>query len=859
MVFASMNRKDEMKPFDGSKRTRWVGGLTPGWFDVSFDRMVRLLRLEMETQNNSCCLFTVYASEDGVSFSPVLQQADEGDDSGSYGFDCDILCCRLRVFIEVDSASPRARIRALRLFGEETAVPAPKPEAPVVCPFEESEYARPVTKQDTIDELQALVSRLFGKERSDDFLFELTGEDEESFTLSDRGDKLCISANSGVNAAFGLGYYLKHFCGVNVSQVGCNLRLPQPLPKPGEALRMTTPFKVRYSYNYCALSYTMAFWGEAEWQRELDLLALQGVNAVLDITALEEVWRRFLQRIGYSSDEARAFITGPAYYAWFNMANIFGTGGPVPTQYFIDRTNLARRNHLFMRKMGMYPVLQGYSGMVPTDIRTHEKDASVILQGLWNGMDRPAMLRTNTACYRRMAKLFYDCQKEVFGDYTPYFATDPFHEGGKAGSMNLATVGKTIMETLLESYPQAVWILQSWGENPSRALIEGIAPWKEHVLVLDLYAEKRPHWQSFLGREFLYTPWLYCMLNNFGGRMGLHGHLRTIASEIARAAGEAKIMRGVGVTPEATLSNPIIFDLFFETIWTKTGRIEPIDLNAWLRGYAERRYGSCPDSMFEALQLLNETVYNPELNELGEGAPESVINCRPALHLRAASSWGNSIVAYDKRKFERAVALFAEGMDGFLDYEGYRFDLLDLLKQVLSNTAQEYHRNLAAAYEKKDVIAFRKWADKFLTLIDYTDSLLQGEKTFTVGNWLEKAKARAADYDAFSEMLFEFNARALITTWAGSRQASDDGGLRDYSNKQWAGLTKDYYAVRWARWLKDRTAELEGKRPAAPDWFRLENRWTRQRNVYSSEPADLDLHLAVQTVLGRYGVDSAAE
>ena len=349
------------------------------------------------------------------------------------------------------------------------------------------------------------------------------------------------------------------------------------------------------------------------------------------------------------------------------------------------------------------------------------------------------------------------------------------------------------------------------------------------------------------------------MLNNFGGRMGLHGHLRTIATEIARAAGEATCMRGVGITPEATFSNPIIFDLFFETIWTKTGKLEPIQLNDWLRGYAERRYGGCPDSMYEALQLLNETVYNPDLNELGEGAPESVINCRPALTLRSASSWGNSIVAYDKRKFERAAALFTRGMGDFLAYEGYRFDLLDLLKQVLSNTAQEYHRNLAAAYENKDAIAFRKWADKFLTLIDYTDSLLQGEKTFTVGNWLEKAKARAADYDAFSEMLFEFNARALITTWAGSRQASDDGGLRDYSNKQWAGLTKDYYAVRWARWLKDRTAELEGKRPAAPDWFRLENRWTRQRNVYSSEPADLDLHLAVQTVLGRYGVDSAAE
>ena len=203
MVFASMNRKDEMIPFDGSKRTRWVGGLTPGWFDVSFAHMVRLSRFEMETQNNSCCLFTVYASEDGVSFSPILKQDDEADRSGSYGFACDVLCCRLRVFIEVDSASPRARIRNLRLFGEETAVPAPQAEEPVVCAFEESEYARPVTKQDTIDELHALVSRLFGEERSSDFIFELTQEDEEVFTLSDRDGRVCVAANTGVNAAFG--------------------------------------------------------------------------------------------------------------------------------------------------------------------------------------------------------------------------------------------------------------------------------------------------------------------------------------------------------------------------------------------------------------------------------------------------------------------------------------------------------------------------------------------------------------------------------------------------------------------------------------------------------------------------------
>ena len=196
-------------------------------------------------------------------------------------------------------------------------------------------------------------------------------------------------------------------------------------------------------------------------------------------------------------------------------------------------------------------------------------------------------------------------------------------------------------------------------------------------------------------------------------------------------------------------------------------------------------------------------------------------------------------------------------MDKYLPYEGYRFDLLDLLKQVLANTAQEYHHNLAAAYEAKDVIAFRKWADKFRAVATYTDTLLAAEKTFTLGNWVNKAKARAAGYDDFSKMLFEFNARALITTWAGSRDGADKGGLRDYSNKQWAGLTADFYAKRWGLWVKQAIDTLNHKPVTAPDWFRLENRWTWERTDYPQTPQDIDLKAAAQQVLASYGIATA--
>ena len=53
------------------------------------------------------------------------------------------------------------------------------------------------------------------------------------------------------------------------------------------------------------------------------------------------------------------------------------------------------------------------------------------------------------------------------------------------------------MEEMLSYRKDAVWILQGWGENPSKELLEGVKDYKEdHILILDLYAEKIPHWQE---------------------------------------------------------------------------------------------------------------------------------------------------------------------------------------------------------------------------------------------------------------------------------------------------------------------------------------------------------------------------
>jgi alpha-N-acetylglucosaminidase len=68
------------------------------------------------------------------------------------------------------------------------------------------------------------------------------------------------------------------------------------LPEIPEKVRVVSPHKYRYFFNYCAFSYTMAFWDWDDLERMIDLMALYGVNAPLSVTGQEGVWQNVGKR-----------------------------------------------------------------------------------------------------------------------------------------------------------------------------------------------------------------------------------------------------------------------------------------------------------------------------------------------------------------------------------------------------------------------------------------------------------------------------------------------------------------------------------------------------------------------------------
>jgi alpha-N-acetylglucosaminidase len=301
------------------------------------------------------------------------------------------------------------------------------------------------------------------------------------------------------------------------------------------------------------------------------------------------------------------------------------------------------------------------------------------------------------------------------------------------------------------------------------------------MIVLDLYSDAHPVWnrtEAYYGK-----PWIWSMLQNFGGNISLFGRMRHVAADpaIALHDPESKNMTGIGVTPEGIEQNPALFALMLENVWRDT----PIDADAWVSNYARRRYGQTNTKADNAWRILLNTVYSGGLTE---GGPESIIVARPTMQKTIDRVLTK--LNYDPKQLAKAWELLVNAADSLKQSDGFQYDLIDVTRQVLANYATPLQQKMASAYKSGDKEAFKQYSTAFLQLMDDMDALLSTRKDFLLGKWINEARANGITEK--EKNLYEFNARDLVTLWG-----DKESGLREYSNRQWAGLIKGYYKPRW--------------------------------------------------------------
>ena len=708
--------------------------------------------------------------------------------------------------------------------------------------------------------------------------------EKDYFELSSQGGKVVVKGNSWVSIATGVNWYLKHYCGIHITWNNPKAALPAKLPAIEKSERHETTLTLRYDFNYCTFSYTMAFWDWERWQQEIDWMALHGVNLPLAVVGEECVWRNMLLKLGYTKDEVNQFIAGPAFLAWWEMNNLEGWGGPLPDSWYTQQEQLQKKILNRMKEWGMHPVLPGYSGMVPSNAR-EKLGLNVADGGTWNGYTRPAFLQPTDERFHEIATLYYKELTNLYGRAN-YYSMDPFHEGGNTEGIDLDASGKAIMREMKMVNPDATWVIQGWQENPREEVIGNLP--QGDLLILDLFSECRPKWgiASIFqdDRGYGHHEWLFCMLENFGGNVGLHGRMDQLLNNWTQAmkpSANTQHLRGIGFTMEGSENNPVMFELMSELPWTidnlqlTMGNSGASFKEAWLRDYCFARYGVHDKAIEEAWMILANSIYNCPAGNNQQGPHESIFCGRPSQNNYQVSSWSKMSNYYDPDDTRRAAVLFASVANKYRGNNNYEYDLVDIVRQALADQGRVQYQQTMADYNSFRREPFQRDSRRFLDMILDQDRLLGTRTEFRLGRWTEQA--RSLGNTPAEKDLYEWNARVQITTW-GNRTCADQGGLRDYAHKEWQGILKDFYYQRWATYFKALTDQMEAKskpdieklgsgkykglttselfalaleQDVKIDWYALEEPWTLKRNPYTSAPEGDAINIA-QEICEKY-------
>jgi len=686
---------------------------------------------------------------------------------------------------------------------------------------------QPERKTKKFHAIYELAIRVIGEENANKFVFEKidsTSENDE-FVIDFINDKIHIKGNSNIALASGLNWYLKYYAKTHISWYVKQINLPDKLPIPDSLVIKNSPFTYSYYLNYCTFNYSMAFWDWERWEKEIDWMALNGINLPLAIVGTEAIWKNTLKRLNFTESEIDNFIPGPAFNAWWLMGNLEGWGGPLSEEYIQQQLNLQRKILERMKALGMKPVLPGFYGMVPNVLKNKYPNADIRDQGLWaGGFKRPAFLSPTDSLFNKIANIYYEELKKLYGN-VEYFSGDPFHEGGNIAGVNLPMAGKNIIYGMRESFPKSTWVFQGWGDNPKDNLLKDIE--KTDVLILDLDCDNNPQWENRNGWNK--KQWIWNAIVNFGGNVGMFGRMDVIAKEPYRALKHpeySKGLKGIGAMMEGIENNYVIFELLFELKWHS----DNIDLDYWLSEYIKRRYGAENDNLYKAWQVLRNTVYGKKLEKNGyqQGTTESILCARPSIDIKKVSTWGTLKLYYNPEELLEAWTLFINETDKFNNNEGFKYDLLDITRQVLANYAQVVYNRMIVAYNDHNKADFEKAGLDFLQLLNDQDSLLSSHENFMLGKWIADARKRGTN-DTEKD-LFEFNARTLITTWS-----FKNSNLHDYAHKEWSGLLSDFYKPRWEIFIDYIKQKLDGKNPQEPNYYSFEETWTKRTNPFPSK------------------------
>ncbi|CAF2721028.1 unnamed protein product [Rotaria sp. Silwood2] len=641
----------------------------------------------------------------------------------------------------------------------------------------------------------------------------VNGKDVFELSNGSAPGSILISASTGVAAAWAFNYYLKYIADSSVYWSGKNIRISNgtlfPIIKP---IRIVANDLYRWYGNPCTFSYSAVFWNFSRWEKEIDWMAMNGINLVYATTGMEYIYNKIFLRMGFSQSELDDYFTGPAFLAWFRMGNLQKHAGPLSNSWHQSQFQLAKQIIQRLTDIGIIPVLPAFTGFMPRTAPSRFPSAKFHYSSDWVGfgcneswfvfecyeiifINKKQIIYFSLPYLDPTDAFFQKVGVELLNETitllnltSHYYACDLFNEMTPPISDldYLADINAGIIQVMQTVDPSAIWVMQAWLFLSGFWTVDRVKSYLSkvpigHLILLDLFSEAIPQYsrfESFYGHYYIWN-----MLHDFGGNNFLFGSLVSVTNgpQAARNFSHDHMV-GVGITMEGINQNEIMYEFALEQSWRSP--LNDIELNDSKREYcgiaSENKSSDhpVPDSALYAWQLLGNSVYRKNLY-----GDHPIMLSRPRVNIEQD-------INFDIKSLLLAWELLIDASNE-LDSDLFRYDLVDITKEVLQYKFVSVYIQFMSAYNQSDLYGVGTQAAILVDILEDTELVLASDHRFLLGNWIRDALQFAQNEENIH--FYNFNAKLQVSIW-GNNYTLD---LYDYANKFWSGMIQNYYAQRW--------------------------------------------------------------
>ena len=638
-----------------------------------------------------------------------------------------------------------------------------------------------------------VLARLLGK-RAADFKLELVPRhsEKEFYEVHVKNNRVHVSGNSQVALTYGAYSYLKEINAALVTWEHTSLRLPKEWP--ARTLNKTyTPFKYRFYLNVCAFGYSTPWWNWKRWEKEIDWMALHGINMPTAMMGQEFVWQQLWKEFGLNQAELNKHMTGPAFLPWHRMGNINLYAGPLPQSYINQAKDFQLKALSRMRALGMHPVVPAFSGYVPEAFMNKNPEAKIYKMGRWSGVDkayRTYWMDPKDPWFSKIAKRFIELYKETYGD-VDHFLADAFNEMNppvtkENKQKELQQYGERIYQSIQAAAPNATWVMQGWmfGSHKSfwskESMRSFLSKVPEDKIFIQDFGNDRYEGIWKKSEAFFGKQWGFGYVHNYGAVNPVFGDFELYNKLPNLLQNEpVKNIAGYGVLPEGIENNSAVYEMIYDMAW----KHQSVDVKKWMNGHFESRYGKMDNEMAQALETLHSAAYKSKYWWMRtQGGWGSYLHCKtPRLDY---SFKGHPT---DIALMEKAVRQLLACADKYKNIPEYKYDLAMYTSHLISMKAGYRLDEALKAYMEGDRQTYLAKKTIFLDGLKSMEGIIAYVHNNSLYKWAAAAEQKGTTKE--EKAAFRKNALAQITVW-------DGYSLKGYASKDIHGIYANYYIPR---------------------------------------------------------------